>query len=81
MKKSSILAICLSIIIGFAILGGLVCYGLTDFKAQQTTTRYQMITHGDTILIFDQETGDYWTKYLFQYEGPIDWEMNKTPIK
>lgn len=81
MKKSSIFAICLSIVIGFVILGGLVCYGLTNFKTQQTTTRYQMITHGDTVLIFDQETGDYWSKYLPQNDGPTDWEMDKTPIK
>ncbi len=79
MKKSSIFAICLSIIIGFTILGGLVFHGLTNLKTQQA--RYQMITHGDTLVIFDQETGDYWTKYIPQNQGPTDWEINKIPIK
>lgn len=38
MKKNTIYEICLSIIIGFTILGGLVCYGLINQKIQQTTT-------------------------------------------
>ena len=81
MKKNMIFAICLSIIIGFTILGAFVYYGLINLKTQQTTTRYQMITHGDTVVVFDQETGDYWTKYIPQNEGPTDWEIDKTPIK
>jgi hypothetical protein len=40
-----------------------------------------MIIHGDNVVIFDQETGDYWIKYIPQHEGPADWEMDKTPIK
>ena len=81
MKKSSIFAICLSIIIGFTILGGLVFHGLTNLKTQQIAVRYQMITHGDTVVIFDQVTGDYWTKYTPQNQGPEDWEIDKIPIK
>ena len=57
MEKRSILAICVSIIAGFIILGVLVCYGLMN------TTRYQMISHGSNVIILDQKTGEYWQKF------------------
>ena len=81
MTKRTILVISASIIIGFTILGAFVCYGLFNSQRQKDTARYQMITHGDTVIIFDQSNGTFWEKYIPQNEGPTDWKKSESPIK
>lgn len=80
MTKKSILLICISIIIGFTISGALVCYGLLNTQGAEETPRYEMVSHGDNIIIFDRYTGDYWNKYLPQNQGPTDWEISDSPV-
>lgn len=87
MEKKAIYAVCISIIAGFIILGTLICYGLLNGQSnnEQTLTnselRYEMVSHGSTILIFDKQTGDYWQKFLPQNEAPTQWEKFESPSK
>ncbi len=75
MEKKSLYTICISVVVGFFILGVFTFYGLIkSHNVQSDDLQYQMITHGDSIIIFDQRTGDYWRKYLPQNEAPTEWE-------
>ncbi|AHV98831.1 MULTISPECIES: hypothetical protein [Paenibacillus] len=47
----------------------------------QNGNRYQMINvNENNIIIFDQQTGDYWRRFIPSNEGPTEWEKEKSPI-
>lgn len=73
--KKSIYTICISIVVGFLVLGVFTYCGLTDSHS------YQMITYGNSLVLFDKKTGDSWQKYLPPNEGPTEWEKSSTPTK
>lgn len=88
MEKKSVYAICVSVVLGFLVLGAFTFYGLTNshkltnsHTAQSEDLQYQMITHGSSIIIFDQITGDYWQKFLPLNEAPTEWEKFSIPTK
>lgn len=76
MDKKSIYALCASIVIGFLILGVTVCYGLMN-----SGQRYQMITHRNSILVFDKQTGDYWQQFFPQDEDSAEWKEFIGPLQ
>ncbi|MDD4832411.1 MAG: hypothetical protein PHI78_01930 [Clostridia bacterium] len=75
MEKKSVYMICVSIIIGFVILGLFLFFGLS------VSTRYEVVSHGDTLIVFDQVTGDYWQKYVPQFSGPTEWYKYSFPTE
>jgi len=75
MEKKSVYMICVSVIIGFVILGLFLFFGLS------VGSRYEMVSHGSSIIVFDKVTGDYWQKFSSQFEGPTDWEKYSLPTK
>lgn len=83
MTNKSLIAICLSIILGFTMLSASVYYG---FKAYSTglktnSLRYEMISNGDNIFVFDRITGTYWQKFVASNEGPNDWIKEAVPTE
>jgi hypothetical protein len=73
-KKSSLLK---SIIIGVCILvSGLII----SFSIIASQPRYEIISHGSEIFIFDTKTGDYYSKFDATIEGPIDWTKVENPF-
>jgi len=82
MEKKSVYMICISVIAGFIILGLFIFYGLINLQnVQRDELQYQMVTHGDSIIVFDQKTGDYWQKFLPQNDGPTEWKEFSIPTK
>jgi hypothetical protein len=82
LDRKSLLALCLSILLGFATLGAFIFFGIQAINIQEKDPidRYQIISHGDNIIIFDKQTADYWQKYLPQFEGPTEWKKHEAPI-
>ena len=82
MEKKSIYTICISVIVGFLVLGVFTYYGLTNsHNVQSNDLPYQIITHGDSLIVFDKKTGDYWQKFSQQNIGPTKWEKFSVPIE
>ncbi|WP_394189119.1 hypothetical protein [Paenisporosarcina quisquiliarum] len=43
--------------------------------------RYEMISPNDSnIIIFDNQSGEYWRKFIETGEGPTEWEKQTSPI-
>ncbi|MGI6733256.1 MAG: hypothetical protein ACOX4J_03670 [Anaerovoracaceae bacterium] len=83
MDRKSLVALCSSIVLGFTILGAFIFCGMQaiNMQKEELIDRYQIISHGDNILVFDKQTADYWQKYLPQFEGPTEWEKYEFPYE
>lgn len=88
MDKSLVNKICYSIIIGCVCLGIFIFLGLMSKNSTQTVNtventnnRYELISHGNIIFIFDRQTGQYWQKYTSNSEGTTEWSECESPIK
>lgn len=53
-----------------------------QFKtSQKEQFRYELISPNDSnIIIFDKQSGDYFSKYIEPNEGPTEWQKQKSPI-
>lgn len=85
MKNRSSLIMGLAIIIGFTILGLFQLFISKEERDQEGITsenRYDLIpVNENNIIIFDKETGEYWTKFVPSNEGPTTWEKGVSPVK
>ena len=94
MKDKSAFIIGGSIIIGFTIFGLLLMGALEEFvysmdeydvgrdKDYDEDTAYEIIPVGDNnLILFDKDTGAYWTKYVPPGEGPTNWEQGEYPAE
>lgn len=85
MKNSSSIIIGLAIIIGFTILGlflMVISEEESDKSGVSSEYRYDLIPANDNnIIIFDKQSGEYWTKFIPSDEGPTTWEKSDSPIK
>ncbi len=83
MSNKSLVAICLSIIIGFAMLSASVIYGFKTYTStvEVTNMRYEMVANGYNVFVFDKATGTYWQKFIDMNEGPTDWTKETVPIE
>ncbi len=85
MKNSSSIIIGLAIIIAFTILGFFQITTSeedTDKVDVNSEYRYELIPANDNnIIIFDKQSGEYWTKFIPSDEGPTTWEKGDSPIK
>ncbi|MCP5023976.1 MAG: hypothetical protein GY930_19695 [bacterium] len=41
--------------------------------------RYQMVSHGSTLLVFDTASGKTWKKFCMSNYGSTEWEEEKSP--
>ena len=82
MEKKSVIIIGISIIIGFLILASSVIYTFKDNGEKDivNNNKYELITAGSNIIIFDKETGRYWRKYINTNEGPNEWTEETTDL-
>lgn len=48
---------------------------------QPEEPRYQMISHGNEIIILDTFTGDYYSKYNATNDGPTGWTKVENPFE
>ena len=85
MKNSWSIIIVLAIIIGFTILG-LFQMVISEEKSNEVDVsgeyRYDLVPANDNnIIIFDKQSGEYWTKFMPVDEGPTNWEKGDSPIK
>ncbi len=68
---------------GFIILG---LFLMATFKEKSRDTdntnyRYELFSANEnTIIIFDKQSGEYWTKFIPSNEGPTNWEKGDSPI-
>ena len=94
LKDKTALIIGGSIIIGFTIFGLLLMAALEEFVYSMDEfdvgrdleynedTAYEIIPVGDNnIILFDKDTGSYWTKYVPSGEGPTNWEKGDYPAE
>lgn len=85
MKNRSSLIMALAIIVGFTILGLFQLFISKEERNQEGITsenRYDLIpVNENNIIIFDKETGEYWTKFIPSNEGPTTWEKGESPVK
>lgn len=81
MKKPALLFFG-SIVVICICLGAIGYFGLTAYQNHHSDSmRYEIISHGANIVVFDRETGDYWTKYMPLDEGPDDWQKESLPVE
>ena len=85
MKNSSSIIIGLAIIIAFTILG-LFQISKSEEKSDEVDVigeyRYDLVpANENNIIIFDKQSGEYWTKFIRSNEGPSNWEKGDSPIK
>lgn len=82
MNTKQILLLCISLIAGL-VLQALILSGSMSGSAssESGSSRYEFISHGDTLIIGDTQTGDYWQKYVPTYQGPTEWEYITFPGK
>lgn len=82
MERKSTIIIALAIIVSFTFLSASIIYTSTNHSYKSTKKnqnvnhteyRYEMITHESNLIIFDQETGQYWFKFIDQNSAPTEW--------
>ena len=62
-------------------LGLVVALGLTMIQSTKVNEeRYELVSHGENLIVFDRQTGEYWVKYMATNQGPSDWEKETPPI-
>ncbi|MBD3107104.1 hypothetical protein IEO70_01815 [Bacillus sp. AGMB 02131] len=75
----------LGIIIGFTILGlflMVISREVTDKVGVSSEYRYDLVpANENNIIIFDKQSGEYWTKFIPSDEGPTTWEKGDSPIR
>ncbi|HSQ88879.1 hypothetical protein [Romboutsia sp.] len=76
MDKKSIFIISASIILGFIILSISLIYSFNLVKeTSKVNNRYEIIAPNENnIIVFDNEKGIYWRKFIESNEGPTEWE-------
>lgn len=67
-----------SLIIGIFILISSIIISISISNSEPP--RYQMISHGSEIIIFDTITGEYYSKFDSLNEGPHDWTKVENPF-
>ena len=77
MNTKHLIIICVSIIAGLV----LHAFIITSSFGTSDASRYEFISHGDTLIIGDRQTGDYWEKYNPQFEGSTEWSHTVFPGK
>lgn len=82
----SSLIIGFAIIIGFTIVGLCLIFSSTNESSnvgnENNEHRYELLpANENNIIIFDKVSGEYWTKFISNNEGPTNWEKGDSPIK
>lgn len=78
MKTKNVIIICLSIIVGLVLQAIIISSALNK---EDVSSRYSIVSHGDTLIIMDNETGDLWSKYVADFEGSATWQHETSPVK
>ncbi|MFS0655838.1 hypothetical protein [Bacillus sp. 179-C3.3 HS] len=79
-SNSSSLIIGFAMIISVAILGLFLMFTFGKDSSNEVNTnneyRYELITTGSNVILFDKDTGEYWKKFFDSNEGPVNWEKD-----
>ena len=59
MNTKQLIIICVSIVTGLV----LHAFIITSSFGSSESSRYEFISHGDTLIIGNRQTGQYWEKY------------------
>ena len=74
-----------AIIIGFTVLGLFLMYSFkepSDVDHENNENRYELVpVNENNMVIFDKQSGEYWSKFVPSNEGPTTWRKGDSPIK
>jgi hypothetical protein len=92
MKNKVLILLSISVLLSSIIISFSIVYSMDKVLSNdkilfQTYTskipkpQFKFIMEGNKAIIFNENTGEYWEKFIPTREGPTEWEKGDGPIK